>query len=384
MSTSPKFLVTSAAGHIGQHAVRLLVESGYQVRAFVRRDDWRSRALAKIGAEIFVGNLYDFRDLFDAMMGVQRLFHIPPFAPHLLHNTMLTCLAAQEAGVEAMVLLSGWNPNPSHPSLLTREHWIANNVARWMPNVDVIHLTPGIFAFTYLMTIPVTRRLGTLPLPFGDGLNAPVSERDIARSGIALLEEPKKYAGTTWRPTGPKLLSSADVAEVLSDVLGRRVKYQKISFRMFTKAARAMGAAEFDMHNLRHYAEEIKQGSFAIGAPTNHVAQLTGIPAESFEETAEHYAADARRLAPNLRDLSTFGALRLMVKMMLTPAPDFKVFAAAEGSTSIADPKPGHKNPEWQAAAITGRLSFLDQKAPNPPSCSLKTHIDLNRSQLPK
>lgn len=364
MSTSPKILVTSATGHIGQHAVRLLVECGYQVRAFVRRDDWRSRALAEIGAEVFIGNLYDFRDLSDAMMGVQRVFHIPPFAPHLLHNTMLTCLAAQEAGVEAMVLLSGWNPNPSHPSLLTREHWIANNVARWMPNVDVIHLTPGIFAFTYLLTISVTRRLGVLPLPFGEGLNAPVSERDIARSGVALLKEPKKYAGTTWRPTGPQLLSSADVAEVLSDVLGRTIKYQPISFRMFTKAARAMGAAEFDMHNLRHYAEEIEQGAFAIGAPTNHVAQLTGSPAESFRETAAYYAADVRRLAPNLRELSTLGALLFMVKMLLTPAPDFMAFEAAEGSTRIADPKPGHKNAEWQAAAMTGRLSILSPRPP--------------------
>lgn len=366
MSTPPKILVTSAAGHIGQHAVRLLIDNGYQVRAFVRRDDWRSQALAKLGAQVHIGNLYDFRDLSEAMKGVQRVFHIPPFAPHLLHNTMLTCLAAQDAGVEAMVLLSGWNPNPSHPSLLTREHWIANNVARWMPDVDVIHLTPGIFAFTYLMTIPVTRRLGTLPLPFGDGKNAPVSERDIARSAVALIGEPRKYAGTTWRPTGPKLLSSSDVAEVLGNVLGRRVKHQPISFKMFTKAARVMGAAQFDMYNLQHYAEEIQQGAFAIGAPTDHVAQLTGSPAESFAETAAHYATDVRNLAPNLRDLSTFGALRFMAKMMLTPVPDFKALAASEGSTLLTDPKPGHKNPAWQAAAKTGRLTFLGECAPEP------------------
>ena len=162
MSTSTKVLVTSAAGHIGNDAVRLLIQNGYQVRAFVRQNDWRAKDLEAQGAEIFVGNLFDFRDLTKAMDGVKRAFHIPPFAPHLLHNTMLTCLAAQEAGLESLVLLSGWNPNPSHPSMLTREHWIANNVARWMPDVDVIHLTPGIFAFTYLMTTPVTRQLGAV------------------------------------------------------------------------------------------------------------------------------------------------------------------------------------------------------------------------------
>lgn len=366
MSTSTKVLVTSAAGHIGNDAVRLLIQNGYQVRAFVRQNDWRAKDLEALGAEIFVGNLFDFRDLTKAMDGVKRAFHIPPFAPHLLHNTMLMCLAAQEAGLESLVLLSGWNPNPSHPSMLTREHWIANNVARWMPDVDVIHLTPGIFAFTYLMTTPVTRQLGALTLPFGDGLNAPVSERDIARCAVALLDDPKKYAGTTWRPTGPALLSPSDVAAVLSEVFARPVKYQPISFKMFTKAARAMGAVDFDMYNLRHYADEIANGAFAIGAPTDHVERLTGKPAESFRETAERYAADVRRLAPNLTDLSTFGAIRFMLKMMLTPAPNFKDLTAFEGSGRIKDPMLGHENPEWQAAALTGRLAFLSSTSPKP------------------
>ena len=86
----------------------------------------------------------------------------PWTTPLMLIPRVLSCLAAQEAGLESLVLLSGWNPNTSHPSMLTREHWIANNVARWMPDVDVIHLTPGIFAFTYLMTTPVTRQLGAV------------------------------------------------------------------------------------------------------------------------------------------------------------------------------------------------------------------------------
>ena len=362
MSPRPKILVTSAAGRTGRETVRMLREKGYPVRAFVHRKDHRADELERCGAEIFVGNLFDFSDLTQAMEGVKRAFHCPPFAPHLLHNTMLVCLAAQEARLEALVLLSGWNPNPRHPSMLTREHWIANNVARWMPDVGVIHLNPGIFAFPYLLTLPVTRKLGLLPLPFGAGLNAPVAERDIARCAVALLENPEAYPGTSWRPTGPELLSGYDVADILQDVLGRRIRYQPVSQKMFSKAARAMGFPDFDTYNLRHYATETAEGAFAIGAPTDHVERLTGAPAESFRETATRYAQDVTRLAPGLRDTSFAGALAFMIRMMLTRAPDYAGLIRSEGSARLTEPLAGHQNPEWQQHAAAEQLMLLDNQ----------------------
>ncbi len=358
--TRVKCLVTSAAGRIGRDTVRRLRRNGHEVRAFVHRKDERADELEKLGAEIFVGNLFDYRDVEAAMRGVQRAFHIPPFAPHLLHNTMLMCLAAQAARIEALVLLSAWNPSPVHPSMLTREHWIANNVARWMPDVDVIHLNPGIFAFTYLLTLPVTRKLGVLPLPFGESPNAPVSERDIARCATALLENPVPHAGTSWRPTGPALLTGTDAADILSDVLQRRVNYRPISFRMFSKAARAMGFADFDSYNLRHYAGEIARGAFAIGAPTDHVLRLTGKPPETFADTARHYAKDVRRLAPNVEDASVLGAVLFMLKMLLTPAPGFRREIASEGGATIVRPLAAHDNADWKETAGHGRLLLLD------------------------
>ncbi|MEL7453202.1 MAG: NAD(P)H-binding protein, partial [Pseudomonadota bacterium] len=68
MSTKPKILVTSAAGHVGRAAVKELLSSGYSVRAFVRTDDVRVRELKNAGAEIFVGDLRDYRDLERALV----------------------------------------------------------------------------------------------------------------------------------------------------------------------------------------------------------------------------------------------------------------------------------------------------------------------------
>ncbi len=68
----PRVLVTSAAGRTAAPAVLSLLEKGFPVRAFVRRDDARAEVLRNAGAEIFVGNLFDQRDLRSALVDVQR------------------------------------------------------------------------------------------------------------------------------------------------------------------------------------------------------------------------------------------------------------------------------------------------------------------------
>ncbi len=138
MNTLPRILVTSAAGRTGSVAVMQLLEKGFSVRAFVRRSDARSETLRKAGAEIFVGDLFDMRDLRGALVDVQRAYYCPPMSPNLLHGTMLFALAAEEAKLEVVALMSGWNPHPAHPTIQTREHWIANNIYPRMPKVDVI------------------------------------------------------------------------------------------------------------------------------------------------------------------------------------------------------------------------------------------------------
>jgi NAD(P)H dehydrogenase (quinone) len=60
--TSPKILVTGAVGRFGgtgRLVVEGLLKQGYAVRAFVRTHDERAERLARLGAELFVGDLLD-------------------------------------------------------------------------------------------------------------------------------------------------------------------------------------------------------------------------------------------------------------------------------------------------------------------------------------
>ena len=356
----PRVLVTSAAGRTAAPAVLDLLEKGFPVRAFVRRDDARAGVLRTAGAEIFVGNLFDLRDLRQALVDVQRAYYCPPMSPNNLHGSVLFALAAEEAKLEAVALMSQWNPHPTHPSALTREHWIANNIYRWMPSVGVIYVNPGLFAFLYLLSLPMIVHLGMLPGPWGDGRNAPPSNEDIGRVAAGVLADPTPHIGKCYRPTGPELLAPRDIAEILTGVVSRTVKYQEVTLKMFLKAATAQGVSPFEMASIRSYVQDLSGGTFAIGAPTTTVEDITGTPSESFETIARRYIAQPDLIVPGLRAGTKFGAYAFMIKMMLTRAPDLDRWEREHGYPMLKAPVLAHDSEEWRGAAEKGRLLLED------------------------
>ena len=350
----PTILVTSAGGHTGTPAVYQLLEKGYPVRAFLHRDDIRARHLREAGADVFIGNQLDIRDLRKALQGVQRAFHVPPFGPNMLHSAMLFAIAAEEAKLEVVAHLGAWNPHPSHPAVHQREQWIASSLYRWMPSVDFVHLNPGIFAFTYFLGLPFVAQLGVLALPYGDGLNAPPSNEDIARVAVATLTNPAPRIGKSYRPTGPRLISGNEAAESMARALARKVTYWPVSNDMFIKAALAQGASKFEVSHFRYFAEETRKGAYAVGAPTDHVLEVTGQPPEDFDTIARRYAnlPEAKRTIAN-----RLKALRVMVKMMTVRIPDFDRWEKKRDHPLIVNGRLAQDSPDW--------LETAQQQRPN-------------------
>ncbi|MCZ6807583.1 MAG: NmrA family NAD(P)-binding protein [Deltaproteobacteria bacterium] len=361
--TKPRILVTSAAGRTGAAAVQELLSLGFPVRAFVRRDDARAADLRAQGAEVFVGNLFDYRDLQAALVDVQRAYHCPPFAPNQLHGSMLFALAAEEAKLEVVALMSGWNPHRSHPSLLTREQWIANNIFRWMPSVDFVHVNPGLFGVMYLLGLPAIAHFGAFLAPFGEGLNAPPSNEDIGSLAAHVLAAPDGHIGRCYRPTGPTLIAPQDIAGILSKVLDRTVTYRDVPFSMFAKAAKVSGFPTFEIANMKRYAEELREGAYAVGAPTDHVERVTGRKPEDFETLARRYVANPELIAPGLQIGTKLGATWDLMKMLVTRPPDLERFEREHGQPALVEPLLAHESDTWRAAAERYELSLLGRVA---------------------
>jgi uncharacterized protein YbjT (DUF2867 family) len=309
-------LVTGASGRTGNAVARQLLEAGYAVRTVVHRHDERSDALHLLGADVVVADLFDFEQLSDAMRGVRRAYYCPPFHPYMIHSAAAFAAAARDAKLESIVGLSQWLANPSHPSLSTRHHWLADRIFGMIPDVSLTIVNPGFFAdYPYMALMPYVALLGVFPMPIdGESRNAPPSAEDIARVCVGALIDPDKHAGKTYRPTGPVSLSINEMTAIMSRVVGRKVRHVKLPMWMFYKAARLDGTDLHLLSSFPHYTHEQDAGAFAFGAPTNHVLEVTGRQPEDFETIARRYAAlpQSRRTFGNtLKALAKFASVPL-------------------------------------------------------------------------
>jgi uncharacterized protein YbjT (DUF2867 family) len=292
-SSKPRILVTGATGGVGMPLVAELLAKGFPVRAVARIKDARSAQLEKLGAEIVVADLYDPDQLSVVAQGTQRAFYLPPIRPYMIQSAVAFAVAAREVKLEHVVEMSQWTSHRLHIANMTRQTWLVDQLFSMIPGVAHTVFNPGMFAHNFLRTIDYAALLGIYPVLSGKGKAAPISNEDMARVAAVLLAEgPDRHAGKSYRPTGPQLLDGRDMARIVAKAVGHPVFPVDMPIWMLSKVAQQQGIDPYEISNLRHYMQEMRQGTFEFeGGVTNVVEELTSRPAESFETTARRYAA---------------------------------------------------------------------------------------------
>jgi NAD(P)H dehydrogenase (quinone) len=342
----PTILVTGATGKTGGAVVQQLRAKGYPVRAIVHSHDARSQRLAQLGAETIIADMFDPDQLLDAMRGTQRAYYLPVFHPYIIQSAAAFAIAAKAAKLEAIVQMSQWLSHRSHPAILTRQIWLIDHLFAQIPGIAHTIINPGLFADNFLRTIDYAALLGIYPVLTGNGKVAPISNEDIARVVVAILMQPDRHAGMSYRPTGPQLLSGAEMSQIIAQAVGHRVIPINFPFWMFRKVAQQQRANPLEISGFRYYVEEMKQGTFAIdGGVNDWVRELTGTPAESFETTARRYAAlpFARQTWNN--------RLKAIARFMLTPfypGYDLEGWDRQKGFPMPPNPSLAGDNDHWK------------------------------------
>ncbi len=277
-------LVTGATGKTGSAVVRQLLDLGYPVRATVRKRDERADELEFLGAEVVVADFHDLRTMRGAMEGVGRVYFVyPPQGAQLVEATTIAATAARDAGVRGFVNMSQISAREDSDSPLARHHWLSEGILDWA-DVGAIHIRPTFFAeMLPILGAQTIATEGKLYLPYGDERHAPVAADDIARVVVGLLTDPEPHVGKRYVLTGPKNLTVAEMASVLSEELGTEVEYVDLPLDVWGDAISGVeGLNEFAVTHLKAVALDHQNGIFS--GETDVVERIGGRAPQSLPD----------------------------------------------------------------------------------------------------
>lgn len=278
-------LVVGGTGKIGSEVVRLLAERGEQVRVLVR-DPFKASRLARPGVELVQGDLSVPATLPPVLRDVRRVFLVTPPGPDTVPLQGALIAAAAAAGVERLVRVSVLGIGSGLPVGLFEWH-AAVEAALAASGVPGVNLRPTSYMQNLLGSAETIRRAGQFFGAQGDGKLPFVDARDVAAAGVGALLRPT-HVTETVTITGPESLSYAEVAEVLTAVLGRPVQYVDLppdALRQGLEGAGFPGWLAQDLATL----EGASHGT--ILPVSDGVERLAGHPPRTLAQFAADYRA---------------------------------------------------------------------------------------------
>jgi uncharacterized protein YbjT (DUF2867 family) len=245
-------VVTTPTGQIGGQLARLLIDAGEAIRV-IARDPERVAPEVRKAAEVVQGSHGDPAVIDTALKGADALFWLVPPAPRA---------ESQEAAY------TDFSRPACHAVLRHRVGHVVDLTAlgggtRWWESAGLVTMSlqmNGMFALVgaaqrgvampgfmdnMLMQIETIRAEGMIFGPLDPDRKVPLAAtRDAAAVAARLLID-RSWTGQKDIPVlGPEDLSFNDVAAIMSDVLGRTIRYQQIPLEAMEAQLRKRGSSE--------------------------------------------------------------------------------------------------------------------------------------------
>jgi uncharacterized protein YbjT (DUF2867 family) len=282
-------LVTGGTGTTGGELVRLLhgIDAGFRVMV---RNPEKGRELEERGIGTVPGDLTDPESLSQAMGGVDALFLLSPAVENQAQLQINAVNAAIGAGVRYIVKVSALGAALDSPLTLGRAH---AEVEQALAESGIEHtiLRPGSFMQNVLKSADPIRERGEFYGSSGSGRDSLIDARDIASVAFTALTS-EGHAGKLYTLAGPEALSNEDVARILTDTLGKSVRYVDLPGQAYRGGLVEAGLPEWLADDLVAIDGFVAQGHGA--EPNGEVETLTGRPARTFGTFATEYAVALR------------------------------------------------------------------------------------------
>ncbi|TFV54533.1 SDR family NAD(P)-dependent oxidoreductase [Mycobacterium sp. PS03-16] len=221
-----------------------------------------------------------------ALRGVAAAYVVAPGTPGPVHEFVAR---AEAAGVQRLVLLSGrgadtWGDFTFGLDMRDAEEAVRGSALEWTV------LRPNNFAQNFdeeLWHAPVLA--GELALPAGEVPEPLIDLEDVADVAAAVLTQPGRHARRTYELSGPRAITFAEAAELISRATGRTITYKQISPAEYTASLVEQGVGEDDAGHIAEMFVMMERAELA--GTTEDVAAVLGRSARTFEDYVLRTAA---------------------------------------------------------------------------------------------
>jgi uncharacterized protein YbjT (DUF2867 family) len=282
-------LITGATGRVGGATLKRLSDRGVPVRALVRTPE-KAAALAALEVETVIGDLAQTRSLEVALEGVTAALLVSPLDPHQVALQGHFVDAAQRAGGVHVVKLSGLGTGLDSPVRSGRWH---AQTERYLEDsgLPFTHLRPPFFMQNILRFAPTICTSGEFVGSVNQGKVAMIDVDDIAAVAATALSA-AGHAGKAYVLTGPEALSYQDVAQKLSNILGKPVTYKDVPLEIMRARLLASGMPEWHVDVQVDFSTAL--GTGLASTVTDTVEAVTGRPPHTFEQFIREHMARFR------------------------------------------------------------------------------------------
>jgi uncharacterized protein YbjT (DUF2867 family) len=279
-------LVTGATGNVGAKVVGGLVKAGARVLGAVQSAA-KADSIKALGAEPVEFDFNRAESMRAAFQDVEKLFLLTPFVPQMAEFGVRAVEEAGKAGVQYIVRMSALGAD-SKPAIRLAEWHREVEEAVESSGIPFTILRPNSFMQNYSnYSAQSIRTQGVFYLPAGDGKVSLIDARDIAAVVVETLIT-VGYEGIAYDLTGPEALSNHEIAETLSRVLGRRIRYVDVSEEDARKGMQQSGMPDWALDALLELYALNKAGRAPTLSPA--VQQVTGRKPLTFAQFAKDYA----------------------------------------------------------------------------------------------
>ncbi len=244
-------VVTTPTGNIGRQLVDNLLAAGRPVRV-IARDPSKLPAATRGRVEVVPGSHGEAGVVDRAFRGADAVFWLMPPDPHLPGPdtypafTRPACDAIRAHGVRHVVGVSNLGRGTlfaGRAGLATASLAMDDLIAGTGVNFRALALPA--FMDNLLLQVAAIKHQGTFFGPISADRKRPTcATRDVAAVAAELLVD-RSWTGRGDVPVlGPEDLSCDDMAAVLSDVLGRPIRYQRVPFDAIEAPMKARGASD--------------------------------------------------------------------------------------------------------------------------------------------